>query len=130
MLPGNQFVEQVAEIAAEPACVWELVSTGAGISRWFVPAEVAPGPTGWVRLTFAPGAEGVMPIQEWDPPRTIRFGSVAGGGRVHEFDVRANQPGGTTVRVRDWGLEEEQTIGARQAWRGYLARLILAAEGQ
>lgn len=104
------------------------MSTGEGISSWFVTAEVVPGESGTVRLVFGPGAEGTMPIEEWSPPHTIRFGSTLDGGRKHEFDVREVSGGHSTVRVRDWGLDPAEVEGARGAWANYLGRLKALAE--
>ncbi len=122
-------VEQAVEIDVPSARAWELVSTSAGISSWFVSADVVPGPSGSVTLRFGPGAEGTMPIQAWEPPLRIRFGAREGEpGRAHDFRVAASATGGATVRVVDSGLEEGDAGGALQAWAGYLNKLKAHAE--
>jgi len=108
---------------------WALVSTSEGISAWFVDAHVVPGPAGSVTLRFAPGAEGTMPIQVWEPARRIRFGAAEGEpGRAHDFEVEATATGGSLVRVTDSGLADAEAEGASQGWAGYLGALKVAAE--
>jgi uncharacterized protein YndB with AHSA1/START domain len=120
-------LEHSVDIAAPAGRVWDLVSTGEGLSGWFVPATVAPatvapGPQGSVTLRFAPGAEGTVPVLAWDPPRRIRFG-VAGGGRVHDITVVA-AAAGCQVRLRDEGVPDAAAAG----WAGFPGRLGTLAE--
>lgn len=122
----GQTVDRAVEIAAGADRVWDLVSTSDGLSGWFVDATVVPGAAGSVTLRFAPGAEGTVPVLDWDPPRRIRFG-LPDGGRVHDISVTATE-GGCQVRVRDEGVGDAEAAATAAGWEGYLGRLRALAE--
>src|SRR6185437_8434445 len=94
-------LDQSIDVSAPIERVWDLVSTSAGLSAWFVDAEVAPGPAGTVTLRFAPGAEGTVPVLGWDPPHRIKFG-MPDGGRAHDIAIVATETG-CQVRLKDEG---------------------------
>jgi uncharacterized protein YndB with AHSA1/START domain len=122
----GQTVDRAVEIAAGADRVWELVSTGEGLSGWFVDATVVPGEAGRVTLRFAPGAEGTVPVLAWDPPRRIRFG-IPDGGRVHDISVTATAHG-CQVRVLDEGVADAEAAATAAGWEGYLGKLRALAE--
>jgi uncharacterized protein YndB with AHSA1/START domain len=122
-------IEQSIEVAVPPARAWELVSTSEGLSSWFVESVVVPGPSGSVTLRFAPGAEGTMPIQRWEPPRRIRFGAAEGApGRAHDLRVMEMVGGGARVHLIDSGLDEGEAEASREGWAGFLSQLKRRAE--
>ena len=121
-------LEESVEIAAPVTRVWDLVSTGEGLSGWFADATVAGGPQGRVTLRFAPGAEGTVPILAWDPPHRIRFG-MADGGRVHDITVTASAAG-SRVRIQDEGVPDAEAAATAAGWTGFLGKLQALAEGR
>lgn len=119
-------LDQSIDVAASAGQVWDLVSTGEGLSAWFVDATVAPGPQGSVTLRFAPGAEATVPILVWEPPRRIRFG-MPEGGRVHDITVTAT-PGGSQVRLQDEGVFDAEADSTAAGWAEFLGKLRALAE--
>jgi uncharacterized protein YndB with AHSA1/START domain len=119
-------LEHSVDIAAPADRVWDLVSTGEGLSGWFANATVAPGLQGSVTLRFAPGAEATVPILVWDPPRRIRFG-MADGGRVHDIAVSAGAEG-CQVRLHDEGVPDAEADATATGWAGFLGKLKALAE--
>jgi uncharacterized protein YndB with AHSA1/START domain len=125
-VPGT--VDQSIDIATPAERVWDLVSTSAGLSGWFVDAEVSPGPQGSVTLRFAPGAEGTVPILVWDPPQRIRFGMPdSDHGRVHDITI-AVTAGGCRVRLQDEGVPDAEADATATGWAGFLGKLRTLAE--
>jgi uncharacterized protein YndB with AHSA1/START domain len=112
--------DQSIEISAPIDRVWELVSTGEGLSSWFVDAAVDPGVSGSVTLRFGPGAEATVPIQVWQPPHRILFGATEPGGRTHDIQVNEAAAGGVVVRLIDSGVGERELDAVRHGWKAML----------
>ncbi|HEV2374234.1 MAG TPA: SRPBCC domain-containing protein [Streptosporangiaceae bacterium] len=124
----NLAIDAAVEIAADSTRVWDEVATSAGLSGWFVPAEVTPGPAGSVRLVFGPGLEASMPVQVWEPQRRFRFGAALGEpGRSHDFFL-AEVAGGCVVRLIDSGVPEEELAPTRVGWHNFLSALKSRSE--
>ena len=122
-------IEESVDLAAPLERVWALVSSSQGLSRWFVDATVVPGISGSVTLRFAPGAEGTMPIQIWEPPYRFRFGAAEGEpGRAHEIRLIEGRLGDTQVRLIDVGLSDAELEPTRMSWRSMLIKLKSLAE--
>jgi uncharacterized protein YndB with AHSA1/START domain len=127
-------------IEAAPEAVWEALTEGEKLTRWFAPeAAVTPGLGGRIRLSWGPGMEGEAPITGWEPGRrlawTERGGSdaevevefllePAGGGKT---EVRLTQRGAVTaaaaggwqcfLRLLRLDLEKHRGLEARHVWR-------------
>ncbi|HET7014482.1 MAG TPA: SRPBCC domain-containing protein [Streptosporangiaceae bacterium] len=119
-------ISQSVDVNAPTERVWGLVSTSAGLSAWFVDADVAPGPQGSVTLRFAPGAEGKVPVLAWDPPYRIKFG-MPDGGRAHDIAITATDTG-CLVRLQDEGVHEAEAESVAAGWSGFLGKLKVLAE--
>ncbi|MDE2761281.1 MAG: SRPBCC domain-containing protein [Gemmatimonadota bacterium] len=62
------------EIAAPEDTVWEAVSTGSGLARWFSPfASVQEGKGGTVSVSWVEGADWPSRITVWEPGRHLRL---------------------------------------------------------
>jgi uncharacterized protein YndB with AHSA1/START domain len=120
-----QTLDSSIAVAAPVDRAWELVSTSAGLSGWFVDATIMPGTQGSVTLRFAPGAEGTVPILAWEPRHRIRFGMA--GARVHDITVTATASG-CLIQLRDEGVPDAEADATALGWQGYLAKLRRLAE--
>ncbi len=97
-------IEIEVEVDASPEDVWEAISEGEGIRRWFAPeARVSPGVGGSIWLSWGEGAEGEATIDIWEPSKRIRWieewGSSEdeGGATVIAVDFHIEVRGGTTI---------------------------------
>lgn len=126
-------VEQ--EVEASPEEVWEALTTGEGLRRWFpLDAKVVPGQEGSVWLSWGPGCEGEAPIRAWYPPShfgwTESHGTDEDGRTIEvgtDFHV-GGRGGATVVRVVQSGLpasaEWDQMVDAlRDGWTYFLFNL-------
>ena len=120
MTPDDLGLDLRIEVAATPEQVWEAISTGPGISAWFMPAEVADD-----RITFHHMAGGSSEAQVTDSeaPRRLRF-TENDGELAHEFLVEARAGGTCVVRlVTNFGDK-----GASDGWTAALLGLKLYLE--
>ena len=109
------------EVAATPEQVWEAISTGPGISAWFMAAEVAGD-----RITFhhLADASSEAEVTASEPPRRLRF-TEDGGAIATEFLVEARSGGTCVVRVVGSGFGDK---GAEDGWTAALLGLKLYLE--
>lgn len=126
---GRRSIQVEVEVPGTPEEVWHAISSGPGLSAWFVPAvfEERDGKPVGVRLDFGPGQESRSVVTVWDPPRT--FAREADGWApgsppiATEFSIEARAGGVCVVRVvqslfastDDW---DEQLTGAEEGWPG------------
>lgn len=61
------------EVPGTPEQVWAAISTGTGLSSWFVPAEVEGGVGGKSRLDMGGGIISTGVVTAWEPPHRLRF---------------------------------------------------------
>jgi len=133
---GRRLIQVETEVPGTPEEVWQAIATGAGISSWFVPAELEEGgrdgkPVA-VKLNFGPGMETRSAVTEWDPPRkwaTECDGWVPGSPPIaNEWIVESRGGGKCVVRIvqslfastDDW---DSQLEGAESGWPGFLRTL-------
>ena len=117
MTPDELGLDMQIEVPGTPEQVWEAISTGPGISAWFMPAEVAGD-----RITFHHMAGGSSEAQVTDAeaPRRLRF-TENDGELAHEFLVEARAGGTCVVRlVTNFGDK-----GASDGWTAALLGLKL-----
>lgn len=107
--------------------VWQLLTEGEGITRWFAPeARVTPGLGGTVRLSWGPGMEGEAPITGWEPGQ--RFEWTESSGRVITFTLAAADGGRTVLRLVHSGFGvggsfDNEFDSTGNGWRSFLAML-------
>jgi uncharacterized protein YndB with AHSA1/START domain len=114
--------------------VWQAVATGAGISAWFVPAEVEECEGGRVVCRFGPGMDSVAVATEWEPPeRFVAESDDLGPGApplVTEWTVEETGEGGCLVRV-EHSVQTESTKwdahleSIERGWPGFFGILEL-----
>jgi uncharacterized protein YndB with AHSA1/START domain len=110
------------EVPGTPEQVWEAISTGPGISAWFMPADVGPG-----RITFhhAPGESSDAELTDVEAPHRLRFVEGPGGAMATEFLVEARSGGTCVVRLVTSGFGDK---GAHDGWTAALLSLRLYLE--
>lgn len=123
------------EVPAPPEEVWQALTTGEGLRRWFpLDARVEGGVGGSVWLSWGPGVEGQAPIHVWDEPRHFGWSESHGedeSGRpiriAVDFYVEARE-GTTVVRLVQSGFsassEWDQMFDAlKDGWTYFLFNL-------
>jgi len=121
MTPDELSIDLQIEVAATPEQVWEAISTGPGISAWFMPAEVGGG-----RITFhhMAGGSSEAEVTDAEAPRRLRF-TEGDGAQATEFLVEARSGGSCVVRVVGSGFGGK---GADDGWTAALLGLKLYLE--
>jgi uncharacterized protein YndB with AHSA1/START domain len=126
---GRRSIQVEVEVPGTPEEVWQAISTGPGLSAWFVPAvfEERDGKPVAATLNFGPGMESRSVVTVWDPPRMITReadGWAPGSPPIAtELSVEARAGGVCLVRVvnslfastDDW---DKQLTGAESGWPG------------
>lgn len=124
------------DIQGPPDPVWDMITTGAGLSTWFVSdAQVTPGPGGRVVLDWGQDEKGYGAIEEWEPPKRLRIGyETATGESVggHEQWLLVHSPRLTTVQLSvvvpgDGPWEDDDMT---RGWTLFLANLRFAVESK
>ncbi len=121
--------EVSVEVPASPEEVWRLIATGPGISTWFMPAEVEPGPGGTIAQRHGAGDEDVSrgTISAYEPPHRFAYEEAWEGRTVAtEFLVEARSGGTCVVRVVTHGLladDGDFADGLVSGWTQALATL-------
>jgi uncharacterized protein YndB with AHSA1/START domain len=126
------------EIDATLEEVWQALTTGEGIARWFAPyAAVTPGEAGSVSIGWDPKEMWAQPITVWEPQRRMQTASEmpAKDGRMvrlavdYYLEVR-----GDRVRVRlvhsgfDDSSWDDYIDGLDAGWSYFLFNLKHALE--
>ena len=121
MTPDELGLDLQIEVAATPEQVWEAISTGPGISAWFMPAEVEGE-----RITFhhMAGGSSEAEVTDAEAPRRLRF-TEGDGAQATEFLVEARSGGTCVVRVVGSGFGGK---GADDGWTAALLGLKLYLE--
>lgn len=128
-------IEIEQRVEASPEDVWEALTTGEGLKRWFpLDAKVEPGTDGRVWLSWGPGCEGEASIHVWEPAR--RFGWTESHGEDEDgrpirvavdFHIEGRD-GGTVVRLVQSGLSassdwDEMFDALKDGWTYFLFNL-------
>ena len=121
MKPDEIDLDVQIEVPGTPEQVWEAISTGPGISSWFLPTEIEGE-----RITFhhLPGATSEAELTEVEAPRRLRF-TEDDGAQATEFLVEARSGGTCIVRVVGSGFGG---TGAEDGWTAALLNLKLYLE--
>jgi uncharacterized protein YndB with AHSA1/START domain len=116
-------------IDAPPELVWQAITEGAGLTRWFAPdAKVELGEGGSIYLSWGPGMEGTAPITIWEPGRRVGWTEQGSGPpRVVEFLLEGSG-GRTKLRLVHSGFGAEASFDAEYesthgGWHTFLAML-------
>jgi uncharacterized protein YndB with AHSA1/START domain len=128
-------LELEQHVDATPEEVWEILTTGDGLSRWFpLDARVTPGVDGTVWLSWGPGCEGEAPIHVWEPGShfgwTEDHGQDAEGRAIKvavDFHIEGRH-GDTVVRLVQSGFDasadwDEMYDALRDGWSYFLFNL-------
>jgi uncharacterized protein YndB with AHSA1/START domain len=102
-------LEKHVELDASPEQVWEAIATGPGISAWFVPHQVQPGPGGTVSADFGGGFSGTGRTTAWEEGRRFAYGPadpVPDGAPAYAFEflVEGRDGGGAVLRFVQSGF--------------------------
>ena len=74
--PTDRGIDLTIDIDATLEEVWQALTTGAGIARWFAPhATVTPGEGGSVSVGWDPNEMWSQPITVWEPMRRMQTAS-------------------------------------------------------
>ena len=135
----NRGIDLTIDIDATLDEVWQALTTGQGIARWFAPyAEVTPGERGSVSVGWDPKEMWSQPITVWEPLRRMQSTSempTKEGGVVRlalDYYLEAQ---GDRVRVRlvhsgfdDSGSWDDYIDGLDAGWTFFLFNLKHALE--
>lgn len=133
--PKTRRVERAVDIAADPADIWKALTTGPGLSNWFVMdarCGEGEGATQWV--SWGPDEECEVAIGVWEPEKRLQVFVAGDDGKplpewpsVTEYTIERSD-GGVCVRLvesgipvsEDWdGMYDGLSVG----WTMYLATL-------
>jgi uncharacterized protein YndB with AHSA1/START domain len=122
----DRLVDLTIDIGATLEDVWEALTTGEGIARWFAPhATVTPGDGGSVSVGWDANEMWTQPITVWQP-LSARFRTTARAGEDHPVfgtnGLRVQPPvnglrPGDACRLSLGGAEVEATVAVRHASR-------------
>ena len=132
-------IDLTIDIDATLEEVWQALTTGEGIARWFAPhATVVPGEGGTVSVGWDPKQMWETPITAWEPQRHMQTASEMpskDGGVVRLAVDYYQEAHGGRVRVRlvhsgfdDSGSWDDYIDGLDAGWTYFLFNLKLALE--
>ena len=132
-------IDLIVDIDATLEEVWQALTTGEGIARWFAPhAAVTPGEGGSVSVGWDPKEMWETPITVWEPPRHMQTASEmpSKDGRMVRLAVDYYlEAHGGGVRVRlvhsgfdDSGSWDDYIDGLDAGWTYFLFNLKHALE--
>lgn len=135
----NRVVDVTIDVNATLEEVWQALSTGEGIARWFAPhATVTPGEGGSVSIGWDPKEMWTTPITVWEPLRRMQTVSEmpSKDGSVVRLavDYYIEAHGGRVrVRVVNSGFDESESWdgfidGLEAGWTFFLFNLKHALE--
>jgi uncharacterized protein YndB with AHSA1/START domain len=133
---GRRSIQVEVEVPGTPEEVWQAISTGPGISAWFVPTDVEGRVGGTLTSHFGPGMDAHSTITAWDPPyRSAHEGSLAPNSPplATEWIVEARSGGTCIVRVvhslfasgDDW---DDQLNSTEAGWPSFFQVLRIHLE--
>jgi len=135
----DRVIDLTIDVDATLEEVWQALTTGQGIARWFAPhAEVTPGEGGSVSVGWDPQEMWSQPITVWEPLRRMQTASempAADGRMVRlavDYYLEAHEG---RVRVRlvhsgfdDSGSWDDYIDGLDAGWTFFLFNLKHALE--
>ncbi len=135
----DRVIELTIDLDATLEEVWQTLTTGEGIARWFAPhAAVTPGQGGSVSVGWDPKEMWTQPITVWEPLRRMQTASEmpSADGRLVRLAVDYYlEAHGGRVRVRlvhsgfdDRGSWDDYIDGLDAGWAYFLFNLKHALE--
>jgi uncharacterized protein YndB with AHSA1/START domain len=131
----SDVVEREVRIAARPEVVFAFFVDPAKMVRWKgSDAMLDPRPGGVYRVAVTPNDVVVGEYLEVIPPSRVVFtwgwenSPVPPGSTVVEVNLVADGDG-TILRLSHRGLAGEALLEHTRGWQHYLARLVIAAQG-
>jgi uncharacterized protein YndB with AHSA1/START domain len=135
----NRVIDLTIDIDATVDEVWQALTTGEGIARWFAPhAAVTPGEGGSVSVGWDPKEIWTQPITLWEPLRRMQTASEmpSADGRMVRLAVDYHleaQSGRVRVRLvhsgfDDSGSWDDYIDGLDAGWTYFLFNLKHALE--
>jgi uncharacterized protein YndB with AHSA1/START domain len=134
-------LELEVEIDAPREAVWEAISEGEGLARWFpLEAAVEPGVGGSILLSWGPGMAGEAPLTGWEPGRRLEWTEThppkqdgAEATRIAVEFLLEGRGGATVLRLVQSGFgpgDEWQDYfdGVRNGWAYFLWNLKVYLE--
>ena len=116
----DRLVDLTIDIDATLDEVWQALTTGEGIARWFAPnAAVTPGKGGSVSIGWDPKEMWTQPITVWEPLRRMQTASEMPSADGHmvrlAVDYHLEAHGGhVRVRLVHSGFDDSES------WDGYI----------
>jgi uncharacterized protein YndB with AHSA1/START domain len=133
---GRRYVQVEVEVPGTPEEVWQAISTGPGISSWFIPTEFEEqgGKPVAVTVNVGPGTDSRSEVTVWEPPH--RWVAQSDGWlpgmppMANEWSVEARGGGVCIVRMvqslfastDDW---DNQLESAAHGMPGFLRTLLM-----
>jgi uncharacterized protein YndB with AHSA1/START domain len=111
--PSARVPEAALTVEGTADEVWELISTGPGISTWFLPAIVEQQPGGTILQRYGPEEDDVSrsTIRIYDAPRRLLYEENTGDGTVGtEVLLEPQSPGSCRVRILTHGLPADDAV--------------------
>ena len=135
----DRVIDLTIDIDATLEEVWQALTTGEGIARWFGPyAAVTPGEGGSVSIGWDPKEMWETPITVWEPQRRMQTASempTKEGGVVRlavDYYLEALQGGRVRVRLVHSGFDDsswdDYIDGLDAGWTFFLFNLKHALE--
>ncbi len=129
----ERVIDLSVEVAGTPEEVWWAISTGPGISSWYVPTTVEEREGGATTSRFGEGPEMVVPgrVVTWEPPHRVVFDGGEGvPSLAFEWLVEARDDGTCVVRLVNSGFVaggpwDDQYDGMTEGWGLFLRNLQL-----
>lgn len=131
---GRRYVQSEAVVAGTLEQVWQAISTGPGVSAWFVPCKIEEKVGGKITASFGPGMESTSTVTAWNPPHgfSAEGSEMSPGAPVMatEWTVEAQSGGTCLVRVvHSWFAEtddwDSQFEGTEHGWPAFFRDLAL-----
>ena len=131
--PERREIRLEIEVPGTVDEIWDAISTGPGITSWYVPHTVEQREGGAATASFGPGPEMQVAgrVAAWQPPHRIVFtGDPGEEGLAFEWLVEARDQGTCVVRLVNTGFGDgnpwdEQYDDMLGGWRLFLRNLWL-----
>jgi uncharacterized protein YndB with AHSA1/START domain len=127
----TRVIDLSVEVPGSPEEVWKTISTGPGITSWYVPHQVEERPGGTVRMDFGPAyGEHTAEVAVWEPPRRVVFAGSGETEMAFEWLVTDRHDGTCGVRLVNSGFAQGEEGDAeldamRSGWSIFLENLRL-----
>ena len=131
---GRRSVQSEAIVPGSPDQVWQAISTGPGVSSWFVPCQIEEKVGGKIVSNFGPEMDSEATVTAWNPPHGFSAdgSEMSPGGPKMATEWTIEAVSGDTCRVRvvhSWFAETDewdgQFEGTELGWPAFFRDLAL-----